>query len=620
MSQEPTLSHALALDDHDEKGLAQQDHDHEVLDLGWNEEKKNIPAPLVGGLQNEDLWMLVRRFNKQIWHVKATVLPPPGGLDLQNADQQEFTPDKFRAQIERLYMTVIVSLLGVYNHIARLRSWRERKRTAGFAAAYFIAWAFDFIVPLLTGTIVVLITYPPSRSFLFPPAPIALVNTSTGGIQKPRAGVLGSHDSATGAPENHKGEAVEKEANNFVTGIASVAVSSATSGGTIPEARHEDDKTKVPVETAMWTKMTPIMNILSDFLDGWERFANALSPTAPFPQETSRLRIAALVVPLFGVSLFVTSYMFVKGVTFGIGFGFFGDPVISASMDWLNKAYPNWQKLLELRNTLLKGVPTNAQLTLTLLRLGEAHNAPIPPPPRITEPAPNKPKELTTEHLDSTGEEMPLGATPAEIQNAVEFDPRVPHELSQSDHAAYEKLSHGKKKSRLLGIFRGGVRGMVKTAIGGDHLRAKATGAQPAKDRLGALPAKDDPLISGPVEFKARYDGKKGHVYITKKATIPAIGFSIEDSTKIKDRLGIENDELRPIWSVAIADIVEMKKIGGYGWKSKIVIGWAMGREVADGLEITTRAGEKYKITAIPLRDELFNRLVAMGGQKWVSW
>lgn len=125
-------------------------------------------------------------------------------------------------------MTVIISLLGVYNHIARLRSWRERKRTAAFAAAYFIAWAFDFVVPLLSGTLLALIVYPPSRTFLFPPAPVALVNTSTGGIQKPRAGVLGSHDSATGAPENHKGEAVEKEANNFVTGIASVAVSSAT--------------------------------------------------------------------------------------------------------------------------------------------------------------------------------------------------------------------------------------------------------------------------------------------------------------------------------------------------------------------------------------------------------
>ena len=82
----------------------------------------------------------------------------------------------------------------------------------------------DFIVPLLTATILALIVYPKSRAFLFPPAPIALVDSSTGGLQKPRAGVLGSHDSATGAPENHKGEAVEQEASNFVNAFASVAL------------------------------------------------------------------------------------------------------------------------------------------------------------------------------------------------------------------------------------------------------------------------------------------------------------------------------------------------------------------------------------------------------------
>lgn len=64
MTDEPTLSHALAQDDHDEKGLAQQDHDHEVLDLGWNEKKQNILEPLVGGMDNEELWMLIRRFDK----------------------------------------------------------------------------------------------------------------------------------------------------------------------------------------------------------------------------------------------------------------------------------------------------------------------------------------------------------------------------------------------------------------------------------------------------------------------------------------------------------------------------------------------------------------------------
>lgn len=46
------------------KGLAQIDHGSEVKDLGWNEPKENIASPLVGGLNNEELWLLIRRFNK----------------------------------------------------------------------------------------------------------------------------------------------------------------------------------------------------------------------------------------------------------------------------------------------------------------------------------------------------------------------------------------------------------------------------------------------------------------------------------------------------------------------------------------------------------------------------
>jgi hypothetical protein len=61
-----TESHALANADHDVKGAAQVggQTDHEVRDLGWNDHPQNVPKPLVGGLPNEELWLLVRRFNK----------------------------------------------------------------------------------------------------------------------------------------------------------------------------------------------------------------------------------------------------------------------------------------------------------------------------------------------------------------------------------------------------------------------------------------------------------------------------------------------------------------------------------------------------------------------------
>lgn len=140
---------------------------------------------------------------------------------------------------------------------------------------------------------ITLIVYPPSREALFPPAPLALVDSRSGGVQKPKAGVLGSHDSATGAPENHKGEAVEQEASNFFNGITSVVLASATGkhpqgdpdhdgdepGDSVPDPTRlaagaadakdaaggsqttpHHDKTKVPVETAVWTKMRPVMH------------------------------------------------------------------------------------------------------------------------------------------------------------------------------------------------------------------------------------------------------------------------------------------------------------------------------------------------------------------------
>jgi hypothetical protein len=67
MTDAPTESHALAMQaakKSTEQGAAQVDHEQEVVNLGWNEPKEAIANPLVGGLKNEDLWVLVRRFNK----------------------------------------------------------------------------------------------------------------------------------------------------------------------------------------------------------------------------------------------------------------------------------------------------------------------------------------------------------------------------------------------------------------------------------------------------------------------------------------------------------------------------------------------------------------------------
>lgn len=120
-----------------------------------------------------------------MYHVKAIARAPPGGLDLNIADEEEFSPDKLRANIERLYMTVIVGVIGLWKHIARLRSWNEKKRTMAFGAVYFGAWWLDYLVQVMLGFLIVLIVWPAAREYCFPGAPIALIDGRTGGIKKP---------------------------------------------------------------------------------------------------------------------------------------------------------------------------------------------------------------------------------------------------------------------------------------------------------------------------------------------------------------------------------------------------------------------------------------------------
>ena len=76
-----------------------------------------------------------------MYHVKTIPEAPIGGLDLNIADEDEFSPDKLRSNIERLYMTVIIGLIAFGKHIVRLRSWREPRRTGAFAAV----WRFHLL-------------------------------------------------------------------------------------------------------------------------------------------------------------------------------------------------------------------------------------------------------------------------------------------------------------------------------------------------------------------------------------------------------------------------------------------------------------------------------------------
>lgn len=69
---------------------------------------------------------------QQLYYVKTTPKAPLQRLDLLRAEDEDFSPDKLRATLERFYVTVALGLINAVKHIARLRSWREQQRTATF--------------------------------------------------------------------------------------------------------------------------------------------------------------------------------------------------------------------------------------------------------------------------------------------------------------------------------------------------------------------------------------------------------------------------------------------------------------------------------------------------------
>ncbi|KAH1492372.1 hypothetical protein LV164_004276 [Aspergillus fumigatus] len=642
----PTDSHVLSQvkPEEEDRGLAQKAGvTNDVSDIGWGESDK-IEERIVTGLSNEDLWMLIRRFNKQIYCVKAVPNPPLQRLDLNRAEDENFSPDKLRATLERFYTTVVIGLTSLVKHIARLRSWREPRRTAAFCAVYSVAWLLDFLVPTLFGTMLVLVVWPQSRKVLFPPAPLALVDKSTGGVQKPKAGVLGSHDSVTGAPEKYKGEAAEQEASNLIASVATVAVGSAAgkhdqgtpedapmessvpdamdivsktadaqaaAGGEVPADTH--DKTRQPMKETVLNGANLAMRVLSDIIDTYERFGNALSPTPPFPASTPCLRLSSVLVAGFLGSLLTSSYVFVKLGTFLFGFVFFGDPVLQRFINYLNHAFPHWQKLLNLQNSLLKRVPTNAQLTLTLLRIGESNAAPLPPPPSSSlHKAPSRPAPI---HHD----QLALGASTEEISRAAAPEPK--QDAAQELH----KDEEPKKKSlgaRIVGFFKGTTATGIEAKLAVDRVRAQA-GSTHAKNHVGILRKKgEETLPYGPVEFDARYKGKRGNVVIDSSKQPPLLYFTT-DPTVIQGDYRLDSRKKGTVlFTIPVTEIQEMRKIGGMGWKGKLAAGWAVGcKEVVDGLVIIgEHPHDSYQLTAMSTRNELFNRLVAIDGQVWESF
>ncbi|CBQ70600.1 conserved hypothetical protein [Sporisorium reilianum SRZ2] len=664
----------------------------ELDDLGWSEQP-NVPIPVLHGMKNESLWLLVRRFNKQTYRVKVLADAKDRDFDMYISNQEEFQPDKLKATFERFYVNVVVGVVAFIQHIARLRSWSEPRRTAGFMVAYAAAWALDLLVPATLKLLLVLVVSPRARLVLFPSAPLAAIDPKTGEAKVPKAGHLGSKTSLTGAAETFEGEAVEQEASNFVGALGSVALSTAAGkssnqgvgAGTQADSDDEDeddsgddetstaakkssssvkkpkkdpedkipdptnvaalsqaaqskaagdktgqpdkgDHTKKPMEEANFASLAPFMHMLNNICDDYERFGNALSPTPPFSRWIPRARLAGVIVPLFLASFYINETMNYKGSTLAMGFVLFGQPLIDRVkfpqvIAWLDRNIPDWKQYLELRYYLLRGVPTNAQLTLTLLRIGEANKSPLPPPPPTVVAPP--PTALHGSDMAQDPDLPPEYAAQLAEAQAQDVASRPPGE---DDSATDPKA--GKKGSRVLGLLKGVTKAGVETALGVNRVKATTIQSMHAKTKLGVVQTEHAArkyAADGPVRFQARYRGKRGHVYILTTAATPSVAFERRGTASPLHAAAADTaqrlvHQRGASFSVAIDEIKEIHKVGGLGWKGKLVVGWALGGEVADGIEIVDRQDNVYKLTAMGRRDEVFNRLLSLGKQKWEAF
>lgn len=299
---------------------------------------------------------------------------------------------------------------------------------------------------------------------------------------------------------------------------------------------------------------------------------------------------------------------------------------------------------LTIIRTLLAGVPTNAQLTLTILRIAEKNKAPLPPPPTSEQPTVSD-SDDESDSFDGSSYDADSDSEDYRDQVYTEKD------YADGDEEPAKKRKPGRKFAAAL---KRTVKAGVAGALGVDHLKAKV-GSEQAKNRIGAVAEppssaamhdgseKSQPRNEhlpevarvnlrggeGPCVFSARLHGKKGHVILVSTATSPCISFAYTKLSKsllsalVPGKNGKPYDvdvDVEPELTMGLADVQEMRKIGGYGWKAKMIIGWATEREVLDGLEITDDKGQKVLLTTIRGRDELFNRLIAMGSHVWEAY
>lgn len=205
------------------------------------------------------------------------------------------------------------------------------------------------------------------------------------------------------------------------------------------------------------------------------------------------------------------------------------------------------------------------------------------------------------------------------------------HSSSPDNTNANENSNVGEKEkpkhrhlSKIITLFKGSTKATVETKLAVDHVRA-AAGSHKARGHLGVLPKEKHLVYAGPAEFVARFDGKRGWLYITFLDTStggftsiePHLLFTTEDPRSQHSKID-PSDKSKTLWLIPVRDIHRLRRATAFVSKPiEMVAGRSEDKELLASLEIDDEKGKTWRFTAIPERDELFNRLIALGKQRW---
>nr|ODN82538.1 hypothetical protein L203_05347 [Cryptococcus depauperatus CBS 7841] len=631
---------------------------------------ENPLGTVVHGLEDDRLWAMLRRFDvaSQITHV----LHPAKGLPPREPDLRPTTlpnlpshADVLRSNMERCIAAVGPSSLRGARELQRLMSWapEERLRTGSYCVAYFIAWFFGYAVAAMCFFFATLVCFPSTRRWLFPPvapAPFTPPSATDPTNQKGDESLLGNVDGKT--VHRSKAEQAEEQAFEGVSilkayttrllwdgskegkaaGNANVGEKNEESSLSSSDFNEEDkpqgeDSAEVIVggekivpskpmsekerkqlaqteakrkRDQMVSKMTKATEDgLGAFADMAERMINALSPPSPYPDSFARFKIAtAFIVPPAFLLTFVPAWVFGRAATFMFGVGMWGQPLLIEGAHKFKELVPNWQEFLDIRNSILSRVPTDAQLTLHLLRVTEALGKPLPRPP----PPP----------LKGTPKEAIKDTTPATVTAEDDAEVLEAEEKGKTAEATMAKVKH-KTKSHITNVFKSAGKHMA--GFRGD------VSVDGARKQIGDTV--DQVLFRGLIRdngsidsYPAKLDGTSGRIILNTpkdRVSIPTISF-VPTSSKTAYFV-------RPI-----DDIVEIKK--SHVSMPRMALGWASGADI-EGLGLTVRFksgeqqardlaagpgvkkedGDTLHFKRVARREGLFARLVSMGRQRWAT-